>query len=161
MIVARDRCAVGLIDPPEVLCVTIQSTQSLVLGQEAPEGAWKTMCRATYANGKSCNNRVHADAGRCGHCEWTCGLHKNRRPEQLRGPDEMQSATLEQLATASSWQHSSAAPSKVLLPATTQEIVKVPVTKRGGPPAKAERHRLRASLAFPERRALPERRGVT
>ena len=28
MIVSRDRCAVGLIDPPDVLCVVVQSTQA-------------------------------------------------------------------------------------------------------------------------------------
>ena len=45
-------------------------------------------CRATCANGRPCNNQVHPDAGRDGHCAWTCGLHKNKRPEDLRAPDD-------------------------------------------------------------------------
>ena len=47
-------------------------------------------CRATCANGRPCNNQVHPDAGRGGHCAWTCGLHKNKRPEDLRAPEETQ-----------------------------------------------------------------------
>ena len=45
-------------------------------------------CRATCANGRPCNNQVHPNAGRDGHCAWTCGLHKNKRPEDLRAPDD-------------------------------------------------------------------------
>ena len=45
-------------------------------------------CRATCANGRPCNNQVHPDAGRDGHCAWTCGLHKNKCPEDLCVPDD-------------------------------------------------------------------------
>ena len=40
-------------------------------------------CRAKCANGRPCNNQVHPNAGQDGHCAWTCGLHKNKRPEDL------------------------------------------------------------------------------
>ena len=45
-------------------------------------------CRATCANGRPCNNQVHPNAGQDGHCAWTCGLHKNKRPEDLRAPED-------------------------------------------------------------------------
>ena len=45
-------------------------------------------CRATCANGRPCNNQVHPNAGQDGHCAWTCGLHKNKRPEELRAPED-------------------------------------------------------------------------
>ena len=45
-------------------------------------------CRAKCANGRPCNNQVHPNAGQDGHCAWTCGLHKNKRPEDLRAPED-------------------------------------------------------------------------
>ena len=45
-------------------------------------------CRATCANNRPCNNQVHPNAGQDGHCAWTCGLHKNKRPEELRAPED-------------------------------------------------------------------------
>ena len=99
MIVARDRCAVGLTDPPEVLCVAMQSTQ--LAGDAAAAAA-----AAAAAGGK--------------------------RKQKAKGKKQKSMVA-------------GAAPASMRLPTTTQEIIKVPVTNQGGPPAKAERHRLRAS----------------
>ena len=45
-------------------------------------------CRATCNNEKRCRNRVHENAGQTGHCEGTCGLHKNLSPDQLLPRDD-------------------------------------------------------------------------
>lgn len=103
MIVARDRCAVGLIDPPEVLCVAIQSTQ--LAGDAAAAAA-----AAIYGK-------------------------KKQKP---KGKKQKAKGKKQESMVAG------AAPASMRLPTTTQEIIKVPVTNQGGPPAKAERHRLRA-----------------
>ena len=105
MIVARDRCAVGLIDPPEVLCVAIQSTQ--FVGDAATAAA-----AAAAAGGK--------------------------KKQKAKGKKQKAKGKKQESMVAG------AAPASMRLPTTTQEIIKVPVTNQGGPPAKAERHRLRA-----------------
>ena len=34
-------------------------------------------CRAICSNGRPCRNQVHRNAGRDGHCPFTCELHKH------------------------------------------------------------------------------------